>query len=39
MPLDEATAIFDRYQDERRISRVYVAPDKLAEAKALVQLA
>jgi len=38
MPLDEATAIFDRYQDERRISRVYVAPEKLDTAKALVRL-
>ena len=33
-PLREATAIFDRYQDERRISRVYVAPENLQRAKA-----
>lgn len=35
-PLSEATAIFERYQDERRISRVYVAPSDQGRAKELL---
>ncbi len=30
--LEDATAVFERYQDERRISRLYVDPDNAAEA-------
>jgi hypothetical protein len=35
-PLQDATAIFERYQDERRISRVYVAPENKARAKGVI---
>ncbi|MEC7240159.1 MAG: HD domain-containing protein [Myxococcota bacterium] len=35
-PLEDATAIFERYQDERRISRVYVAPENKERAKAVL---
>lgn len=36
-PLEEATRIFDRYQDERHIARVYVPPDRLEEAQRMVR--
>ena len=32
-PIQEATAIFSRYQDERRINRVYVEPSNAEIAK------
>jgi hypothetical protein len=35
-PLEDATAIFKRYQDERRISRVYVAPENKEIAKKII---
>jgi len=35
-PLQDATAIFERYQDERRISRVYVAPENKVRAKKVI---
>jgi len=35
-PLQDATAIFERYQDERRISRVYVAPVNKVRAKGVI---
>ena len=35
-PLEDATAIFERYQDERRISRVYVAPKNKQRAKDVI---
>jgi HD superfamily phosphohydrolase len=38
-PLQDATAIFERYQDERRISRVYVAPKNKAVAKTVIAAA
>jgi len=34
--LEDATAIFERYQDERRISRVYVAPEHKQLAKSVL---
>lgn len=35
IPLESATRIFERYQDERHIARVYVHEDELARAQAL----
>jgi hypothetical protein len=35
-PLQAATRIFDRYQDERHIARVYVPEDRVDEAQKLV---
>ncbi|MCP4807352.1 MAG: HD domain-containing protein [Proteobacteria bacterium] len=35
--LRDATSIFDRYRDERRISRVYVHPDERDRAAAILQ--
>lgn len=32
-PLHEATAIFARYRDARRIGRIYVAPERRSEAR------
>jgi len=32
VPLDQATAVFERYQDERRISRLYVEPQNAPAA-------
>jgi HD superfamily phosphohydrolase len=38
-PLQDATAIFERYQDERRISRVYVSPENKQRAKKVISSA
>jgi HD superfamily phosphohydrolase len=35
-PLHEATAIFERYREARRIARLYVAPDDRARARDLL---
>jgi HD superfamily phosphohydrolase len=37
MPLENATRIFERYQDERHIARLYVGEDVLPRARALVE--
>lgn len=36
-PLEDATRIFDRYQDERHIARVYVPESRVEEAQRLVR--
>jgi uncharacterized protein len=36
LEIEAATAIFDRYADERRIGRIYVAEEDLARAKTLL---
>lgn len=36
LPLEDATRIFERYHDERQISRIYVAEDRVDEAQALI---
>ena len=36
LELESATAIFDRYADERRIGRIYVADEDLPRARALL---
>ena len=36
-PLDRATRVFERYQDERHIARVYVPEDRLEEAFRVVR--
>ncbi len=38
-PLDEATAIFRRYEDERQISRVFVDPARAGEARGVLDAA
>jgi HD superfamily phosphohydrolase len=35
-PLENATHIFQRYQDERRINRIYVAPENSARAESIL---
>lgn len=35
--LQDATRVFERYQDERHIARVYVPEDRVAEAQAIVR--
>jgi HD superfamily phosphohydrolase len=37
MPLERATKIFERYQDERHIARVYVHEDALERARAIAE--
>ncbi len=37
--LQDATRVFERYRDERHISRIYVAEDDLPAARALVEAA
>jgi hypothetical protein len=37
LPLEEATRIFERYQDERQISRIYVPEDRVEAAQALLR--
>ncbi|RME26041.1 MAG: HD domain-containing protein [Deltaproteobacteria bacterium] len=36
IPLQEATRIFDRYQDEHTIARLYVPPERIEVARGLV---
>lgn len=36
VPLSEATAIFGRYADERRISRLYVPPESVERARTIL---
>ena len=38
MSLEQATAVFQRYKDERRIARVYVAPDEVGKAREVLRL-
>ncbi|MDP6933989.1 MAG: HD domain-containing protein [Myxococcota bacterium] len=35
--LEEATPLFERYHDERRINRLYVEPERLQEARELLE--
>ncbi len=35
--LQDATRVFERYQDERHIARVYVAEDRVNEAQAIIR--
>ncbi len=37
VPLESATRIFERYQDERHIARVYVPEERLAEAQRIAR--
>jgi transcription antitermination factor NusG len=39
LSLEDATRIFERYQDERHIGRVYVPEDRVDEAQALMRQA
>jgi HD superfamily phosphohydrolase len=39
MPLERATQVFTRYQDERHIARIYVPEDRVVEAQALIRRA
>ena len=34
-PIEESTSIFQKYDEIRRIERIYVPPEKYAEARAL----
>jgi hypothetical protein len=36
--LEQATAVFNRYADARRIARLYVAPEQVADARAVLGL-
>ena len=36
-PLEDASRVFERYQDERHIARVYVPEDKVEAAQALIR--
>jgi len=36
VPLEDATRVFERYQDERHIARVYVPDDRLEDARRVV---
>jgi hypothetical protein len=36
MPITQATEVFERYKRERRIARLYVAPEALDRAKQLL---
>jgi hypothetical protein len=35
-PIEEATQIFQRYEDIRQIDRIYVPPEKYAEAEKIL---
>jgi putative IMPACT (imprinted ancient) family translation regulator len=37
LSLEDATRIFERYQDERHIARVYVPEDRVDEAQAMMR--
>jgi HD superfamily phosphohydrolase len=36
-PLEDATRVFERYQDERHIARIYVPEERVEEAQALIR--
>ncbi|MEY3214158.1 MAG: hypothetical protein RIT28_4639, partial [Pseudomonadota bacterium] len=36
MPITQATEVFERYKRERRIARLYVAPEALERARQLL---